>query len=237
MARTFQEKNIPLDILIIDFFHWPEFGDYKLDPRDFPDPQAMVDELREMDVELVVSIWPTVSSFSETIQKVEQEDLMIRNRHGLPIMRSFVKNLADEHVEGGSNRIRDYIGFLDFFHPMTREHVWDLVKENYLSFGIKHYWLDAQEPALNRHDVRQFDYFAGSGAEVGCAYPNQVIETFVDGMEAEQVEEGMLLARSGWAGVQRTGAAVWSGDINSTFEEFRKQVAMSLHASMSGLHL
>jgi alpha-D-xyloside xylohydrolase len=237
IARTFREKEIPLDLLVIDFFHWPEFGDYKLDPKDFPDPQAMVDELQEMGVELVVSIWPTVSSFSETIGKVEEEDLLIRNRHGLPIMRSFAKNIADEHVEGGSNKIRDYIGFLDFFNPNTRKHVWDRVKEHYLAFGIKHYWLDAQEPALNRHDVSQLDYFPGSGAEVGCAYPNQVIDTFLEGMAEENVENGILLARSGWAGVQRTGAAVWSGDINSTFDELRKQVAMSLHASMSGLHL
>jgi alpha-D-xyloside xylohydrolase len=237
VARTFKQKNIPLELLIIDFFHWPEFGDYKLDPKDFPDPQAMVDELREMGVELVVSIWPTVSSFSETIQKVEEEDLMIHNRHGLPMMRSFAKNIADEHVEGGASRIRDYIGFLDFFNPKTRRHVWDRVKENYLSYGIKHFWLDAQEPALNRHDVSQLDYFAGSGAAVGCAYPNQVIDTFADGIAAEEIQDGILLARSGWAGVQRTGAAVWSGDINSTFEEFQKQVTLSLHASMSGLHL
>jgi len=189
VARTFHEKKIPIDILIIDFFHWPAFGDYKLDPEYFPDPRAMVDELRALGIELVVSVWPTVSTFSETIQEVEQSQLMIQNRHGLHIQRFFGRNVADEHAESGVSRVRDYVYFLDFFNPGTRKHVWRRICQNYLAYGIKHFWLDALEPALNRFDFGQLTFHGGSGAAQGNLYPNQVIDTFRDGLDEENAEE------------------------------------------------
>ena len=33
-------------MIVIDWFHWTEMGDMGLNPECWPDPQAMVDELR-----------------------------------------------------------------------------------------------------------------------------------------------------------------------------------------------
>ena len=48
-------------MIVADFFHWSAMGDYRFDPAEWPDPGAMVAELRELGVELMVSVWPTVS--------------------------------------------------------------------------------------------------------------------------------------------------------------------------------
>jgi len=45
----------------------------------------------------------------------------------------------------------------------------------------------------------------------------------------------MMLCRSAWAGSQRFGAAVWSGDILSTFEALRNQVRAGLNIGLSGI--
>ncbi len=45
----------------------------------------------------------------------------------------------------------------------------------------------------------------------------------------------MTLCRSAWAGSQRYGAAVWSGDIASTFEALRRQVRAGLNIGLSGI--
>ena len=237
VARTFNARQIPIDILVIDFFHWPEFGDFRFNADDWPDPQAMVDELREMGIELVVSVWPTVSTDSANIERVEAERLMIRNRNGLDIQRFLIKHVADEHAEAGSRRVRDYVYFLDFFNPATRKFAWEQVKEHYCRYGIRHFWLDANEPALNRFDFEQLAYHGGSGAAQGNLYPNEEVKGFRAGLDAEGEHEAMLLCRGAWAGIQKYGAATWSGDIISSFDELRMQITMSLHAAVSGLHL
>jgi alpha-D-xyloside xylohydrolase len=54
-------------------------------------------------------------------------------------------------------------------------------------------------------------------------------------MLAEGEKAPLFLIRSAWAGSQRYGAAVWSGDIMSTFSSLRTQVKAGLNMAMSGI--
>ena len=54
-------------------------------------------------------------------------------------------------------------------------------------------------------------------------------------MRAEQEDEIVLLCRSAWAGSQRYGALVWSGDIDSTFDDLRRQITAGLNIGLSGI--
>lgn len=45
----------------------------------------------------------------------------------------------------------------------------------------------------------------------------------------------ITLSRSGWAGCQRWGQAIWSGDIDSTFESLRQQVRVGMNMALSGI--
>ena len=38
VARQHKARNIPLDLIVIDFFHWPKQGEWKFDPTYWPDP-------------------------------------------------------------------------------------------------------------------------------------------------------------------------------------------------------
>ena len=58
---------------------------------------------------------------------------------------------------------------------------------------------------------------------------------FYEHMRAAGQKEIVNLCRSGWAGSQRWGAAIWSGDISSTWETFRGQVRAGLNMAMSGI--
>ena len=69
IARRYQELNIPLSVIVIDFFHWTQQGDWRFDPEYFPDPKAMIDELHEMGVRVMISIWPTVTVQALTMRK------------------------------------------------------------------------------------------------------------------------------------------------------------------------
>ena len=52
VARGYKKRGLPLSVIVIDFFHWPMLGEFCFDEKYWPDPQAMVDELRSMGVEL-----------------------------------------------------------------------------------------------------------------------------------------------------------------------------------------
>src|SRR5207302_3356070 len=78
-------------------------------------------------------------------------------------------------------------------------------------------------------------YHLGPGLEVGGIYPMLHAKAFHDGMAAEGEDEIVLLCRSAWAGSQRYGAAVWSGDIDSTFEDLRRQIPAGLNIGLSGI--
>jgi alpha-D-xyloside xylohydrolase len=38
VAREYHHRKLPLDVLVIDFFHWPKQGEWKFDPKYWPDP-------------------------------------------------------------------------------------------------------------------------------------------------------------------------------------------------------
>ena len=71
---------------------------------------------------------------------------------------------------------------------------------------------------------------------VGAACSHMLNRMMHDGMtKFGLADDNALLARSAWAGSQRYGTAVWSGDIMSNFTSLRQQVRAGLNMGMSGL--
>ena len=70
VAREYKRLGIPLDVIVVDFFHWPKQGEWKFDPTYWPNPGAMVDELASMGVKLMVSVWTTVDRESENFDEM-----------------------------------------------------------------------------------------------------------------------------------------------------------------------
>jgi alpha-D-xyloside xylohydrolase len=78
-------------------------------------------------------------------------------------------------------------------------------------------------------------YHMGTGLEVANIYPLMHARAFYEGMIDSGEREVCNLARSAWAGSQRYGAAVWSGDIYSDWPTLRGQVKAGLNIMMSGV--
>ena len=127
------------------------------------------------------------------------------------------------------------MAFYDATNPRARDYVWSKVRDNYLKYGIRTWWLDACEPELVPDQPDNLRYHIGPSLEVGNAYPMLHARGFYEGMRAEGEDEIVLLCRSAWAGSQRYGALVWSGDIDSTFEDLRRQIPAGLNIGLSGI--
>jgi alpha-D-xyloside xylohydrolase len=215
-----------MSVIVIDFFHWTRQGEWRFDPEHWPDPGAMVRELAEMGVRVMVSIWPTVNPNSANHDEMAARGLLLRTDAGVPVH----KQMPDLATGGKS-----YVQFYDPSNPAAREYVWGKVREGYHAHGIKLYWLDACEPPVQPHHPDNLRYHAGSGAEVSNLYALWHQRAFYDGLAAEGETEIVTLGRSAWAGSQRYAAAVWSGDILSSWKALREQVYAGLNMAMSGI--
>ena len=108
------------------------------------------------------------------------------------------------------------------------------MKRNYFDKGIKIFWLDEAEPEWD-YDFDHYRYAKGANIAVGNIYPLVYAQNFYEGLKEEGVELPINLLRCAWAGSQRYGALVWSGDIDTTFRSFREQFTSGLSMAMSGI--
>lgn len=219
VARKYHEMGIPLDMIVCDFFHWPKQGEWKFDKTYWPDPGAMVKELKDMGTELMVSIWPTVDRESENFEEMMEKGFLIRTERGFRTGLNF---------QGATIHY-------DATNPGARKYLWDKVKKNYYELGIKTFWLDEAEPEYTVYDFDNYRYFLGTDLEVGNIYPVEYAKTFYEGMKAEGQENIVNLLRCAWAGSQKYGALVWSGDIASSFDCMRNQLAAGLNMGIAGI--
>ena len=226
VAREHKKRNIPLSVIVVDFFHWTKMGEWEFDPIYWPDPKAMVDELTAMGIKLMVSVWPTVNSNGKyTEEMLEKSYLLTTERNHNAIM-----HFSDV----------DYVGPKDSFYydPYTkesREYLWNIIKKNYLDIGIEIFWLDACEPEFRPLHFDNVRSRIGSMKETGSLYPKLIQQAFYEGMIKDGVENPLNLCRSAWAGSQKYGAAVWSGDIDSTFQALKENINAGLNMAMSGI--
>lgn len=95
VAREYKRRGLPLSVIVVDYFHWPNQGDWKFDKDFWPDPKAMVEELKEMGIELMVSIWPTVEETSENYVEMEELGLLTRSEYGKRLGQLNVASVID----------------------------------------------------------------------------------------------------------------------------------------------
>jgi len=219
VARQYQKEGIHIDQIVIDFFHWTVQGDWKFDTTYWPDPKAMVDELHSIGIKVIVSVWPSVDRKSENFQPMMDRGLLIR-------------------TERGAAQTYDYQGDcveIDVFNPETRKYVWEICKKNYYDFGIDAFWLDNSEPDYGVYDFDHYRYIAGPALSCSNIYPQLYSRVFYDNMKDLGDGNVVNLLRCAWAGSQKYGNVVWSGDVPSTFEAFYDQLQAGLNMGLAGI--
>jgi alpha-D-xyloside xylohydrolase len=219
IAEEYHRRGIPLSVIVIDFFHWTQQGDWKFDPVYFPDPAGMIRRLHELGIRVMVSIWPTVDRASENYEEMKDRDLLVRVNRGLNVtMECFGMEC-----------------FIDTTNPEARKFLWEKAMKNYQEAGVDLFWLDEAEPEYTVQDFDNYRYYDGPALTCGNEYPVKYAQTFYDGMTAQNNSQPINLIRCAWAGSQRYGALVWSGDVPSSFTYLRYQLTAGLNMGLAGI--
>ena len=219
VAHAYQKEGIKIDQIVIDFFHWTVQGDWKFDKTYWPDVKAMVDELHSMGIKVMVSVWPSVDRRSENFYPMSEQGMLLK-------------------TERGAGQTYDFEGdciVIDPFNPATRDYVWEICKKNYYDLGIDGFWLDNSEPDLAVYDFDNYRYYDMPALACSNMYPQMYSRTFYDPMTKIGKEPVVNLLRCCWAGSQKFGNVVWSGDVPSNFESFYEQLQAGLNIGLAGI--
>lgn len=230
VLEEYRERKIPIDNIVLDWFYWPEdaWGSHDFDQEHFPDPRAMVDRVHELDAHIMISVWPKFYPTTDHYKALDARGCM------------FNKNIEDRNL--------DWVGpgylnaFYDAFNPGCRALYWQQVRDSLDVYGFDAWWLDAVEPDM--HANLSFDHrkdlltpnALGTGAEYFNAYALPHAETVYQGeRKTDGDKRAFILTRSGFGGIQRTGAAIWSGDVGSRWSNLKEQIAAGIGVGLAGM--
>src|SRR5438270_1076747 len=143
---------------------------------------------------------------------------------------------------------RDWVGpgypnaFYDPYNRAARDIYARQVINGIASKGFDAWWLDSDEPDMHSNlsiaerQRRMSPTALGPGAAFFNSYPLEHVEGVYDHMIAYRPDvRPFILSRSGFGGIQRAGAAVWSGDVASRWDNLKEQISAGVNFSMSGV--
>jgi len=221
IARKYRELHIPADNIVQDWFWWNRKGEFVFNSN-YPDPKRMVDDLHAANFHLMISIWPFFEPGSANYDYMDKQGWFIDKF-------KFAK--PPYHTDGMS--------VYDATNPEARKYYWDQVNQGLFSIGLDAWWMDTTEPETEGQEENiQLGHklAAGSGDRYVNDFPLLDTGAVYEGQRsASDKKRVFILSRSAFAGSQRNSVTAWSGDINSDWFSFRRQVPAGLNFALSGI--
>ena len=81
VARTYREKNYPLDVMVLDWFYWTRMGQMDINPAEFPDPDGMNRQLHAMGMKSIVSVWPRFERSSRYFKELDDKGYFLKDKN------------------------------------------------------------------------------------------------------------------------------------------------------------
>ncbi|VVT01318.1 TIM-barrel domain-containing protein [Erythrobacter sp. EC-HK427] len=231
VLSDYRAAGIPIDNIVQDWFYWPEdgWGCHCFDPARFPDPAGMVREVQAQDARIMISVWPKFYPTTRHAQELAAG--------GYLYQRPLEAGQLDWVGPGYANT------FYDPYTPEARAIYWRQMRDTLLPLGFDAWWMDATEPDWHSNlSVEERAYQMTSpaagvpGAAIFNAYPLPHAEGVAEGLRAAQPDtRPFILTRSGFGGIQRASAALWSGDVAARWDDLREQISAGLNLSLAGV--
>ncbi|HTP87423.1 MAG TPA: TIM-barrel domain-containing protein [Bryobacteraceae bacterium] len=220
VAKEYRRKNLPLDVIVVDFLNMTRQGEMDLDPKRWPDSAAMNRELHAMGVNTLLSVWPHYARGTQFYDMLEKNGWLIHTPDGKPD-----PGWTKEAI--GPN--------LDTTNPEAAKWFWEKIRDRYVKpYGFDYLWLDETEPDIDpAGDV----FSVGSGVRFYNIYPLVHTASVYEGSRRDfgDSRRVMTLARAAYLGAQRNGTVFWSSDIYATWDMLKRSIPAGLNFAATGL--
>jgi alpha-D-xyloside xylohydrolase len=227
VARTFRKEQFPLDYIVQDWQYWGSDKDGSWsgmiwDKDRYPTPELMTKQLHDMNLKLMVSIWPSVGDDTELAKELDSHHLRFAPVHWIS---------KHAHV-------------YDAYSPLGRQIYFKHIKSGLLDKGVDALWMDGTEVEVGTacwsetevaRDIKSLGVNAlGDFSRYLNPYTLMTTQGTYDGQRATSDKRVFTLTRSAWTGAQRTAAASWSGDIFASWKTLSQQIAGGLNVTAAG---
>jgi alpha-glucosidase len=209
VARTFREKEIPGDAIVLDIHYMDHYKIFTWDSKKFSDPAGMIDTLKKAGFHVVIMCDPgiKVEKGYETYDDGLSNDVFLKYPDG--------ENYTGQVWPG-------WCHFPDFTNPKTRSW-WAGKFADYVNLGVEGFWNDMNEIATWGNALPENIEFDYDGHKATMRKGRNVFgfqmarSTYEGTKKLMKGKRPFNLTRSGFAGVQRY-SALWTGD-NVAYDE------------------
>ncbi|WP_415296436.1 glycoside hydrolase family 31 protein [Clostridium perfringens] len=229
LVKTFEEKDIPLDVVYLDIDYMDGFRVMTFKTPNFDDAAGLISDLKEKGIRTITIIDPGV--------KVDEEyDVFKRGKEG----NHFTKKLDGEMFIGavwpGDS------AFPDFSNKDCREWWKSELKKFISEHGMDGIWNDMNEPCVFNNDHKTMLETCLHNSDNGVIEHKEFHNRYGFEMsrcskEAQEElhpnERGFSMTRATYAGGQRY-SSVWTGDNMSLWSQMRMSISMNANLGISG---
>lgn len=223
VVDSLKTRGYPLDGLVLDLYWYgveTDMGRLQWDRKKWPAPEAMLDSLKKMGVNVAAITQPYLNKKGAI------------DNYNMLVNRGMTVTDETGHNHDVTTWVGD-AGMIDVSNPKTREWYWSRYKE-LTDGGIEAWWGDLGEPEVHPESIRHNN---GMTAEqYHNVYGNEWSRIIYDGFKEYFPDKRiMLLMRGGTAGLQRYDVFPWSTDVSRSWGGFEPQVKIMLNSGLSGL--
>ncbi|MBS1603011.1 MAG: DUF5110 domain-containing protein [Bacteroidetes bacterium] len=220
VVKRYRALHIPIDGIVQDWQYWGKDSNWNamsFDPSTYPRPQEMIDSIHRMNAHLFIVAWPGFGPHTAQYAELEKNHMLL--------------HFATWPPNSGTHPY-------DVYDPIARDIYWRYLNKGIFALGSDAWWLDSSEPDHLNEKESDFDLptYLGSYRSVRNAFPLEHIRGVYEHQRATTSDKRVsILTRSAFAGQQRFGANTWSGDIQSSWASFRRQIPAGLNFSLTGI--
>jgi len=219
----YRNANIPVDVIVQDWNYWTPYGQgsHLMNPTNYPDPARLVSDLHAANIHAMISIWPRYELKNNPPLVTGEND----NYNAL-------ENINGLFLGGTPGYPPPYDTYSANARKLVYQQIYDRLLGRYDWDAI---WADATEP--EGIDLNTLTTAIGNGFLNINAYPLEHSRALYEGWRnvGPNNKRVYVLTRSGFGGQQHFGASIWSGDINSDWPTFVRQVPAGIGVGISGM--
>ncbi|WP_321335442.1 TIM-barrel domain-containing protein [uncultured Bacteroides sp.] len=221
VVEKYRSLHIPLDGIIQDWQYWgtnyENWNSTEFRNPKFPNLQLMLDKIHNLNAHAMISVWGSFGPNTRPFGELKQKNLLMN-------FETFPQNYG--------------VKVYDAYNPQARDVYWKYLNRNLFKLGMDAWWLDSTEPDHYPTKEEDFDNktYLGSFRKVRNAFPLMSVGGVCEHQRQTTSDKRVfILTRSAFTGQQRYAANSWSGDINSDWGVFRKQIPAGMNFSLVGI--
>lgn len=235
---TLKSARMPVDGLVLDL-QWyggiqsgsgdTSMGKLDWDRQAFPDPEIKVAQLKQQGIGLMLIEQSYVGEQLDEFQDLQQRGYLVKS------CQTCDATVLTRNPWWGIG------GMIDWSNRQGAAYWHDNKRAPLIDDGILGHWTDLGEPEL----FDEQGWYQGESDDGEATHSEAAVHNLYNLYWSRSIVEGyqrsdptvrpFILSRSGAAGSQRYGVAMWSGDIGSNLPSLAAQQNAQMHMSFSGI--